>query len=394
MNTAILNTESQEFINDNLSSDIVSLILKKEVFETVSIQELAEQITAKVRCEKKLPTWFNTPLIYYPNKLNIEQTSSEITAAHKANLVEGKSLVDLTGGFGVDCFYFSKKIAQVTHCEISKELSAIVAYNYQQLNTKNISCKSINGIEFIKENQQYFDWVYIDPSRRHEAKGKVFLLSDCLPNVPEHLDVIFNKTNSILIKTAPLLDITNGIKELKFVKEIHVIAVGNEVKELLWVLEKDYVDIIKTVTTAIHKTKTHTFSFQLNKEPLEIVEYGSPETYLYEPNAAILKSGAFNSVATSFNIKKLHKHSHLYTSEKLLENFPGRIFNIKTTVPYQKKELKKMGITKANITTRNFPETVSQIRKKLKIKDGGDQYLFFTTDLSNQKVVLCCEKVV
>ncbi len=391
MNTNILLKETQDFINTNLKSDITKLVLKGSPFIEVSIQEIAEQIEAKKRCEKKLPTWFKTANIYYPNKLNIEQTSSEITANYKANLVSGNSLVDITGGFGVDTYYFSQKVNTVTHCEINKELSKIVTHNFQELNVKNIKTVVGDGIEFLKNSSQQFDWIYTDPSRRNDVKGKVFLLKDCLPNIPENLELLFEKSNHILIKVSPILDITSAIRELNFVKEIHIIAIENEVKELLFILEKNYTQQIEIKTINLNKKENQYFNFSLKSEVT--TTYSEPKLYLFEPNSAILKAGAFNQISSQLQIDKLHPNSHLYTSEKLID-FPGRKFEITRCISYDKKQLKKLIPTKkANITTRNFPETVEQIRKKTGLKDGGNQYLFFTTDLNNNHIILICNKV-
>ena len=226
MNTAILHSEIQAFINKNLNADITSLLLKGTNFEGIETSEIIEQIEAKKRSQKKLQSWFNGENIYFPNKLNIEQTSSEITAKHKADLMQGDRIIDLTGGFGVDCFYFSKRFKQVTHCEINRKLSEIVNHNYKQLEVENIETRLVNGIDYLKNIDTNFDWIYIDPSRRHDSKGKVFFLNDCLPNVPEHLDLLFKRSKNILIKTSPLLDFSVGIGELKHVKTIHVIAVN------------------------------------------------------------------------------------------------------------------------------------------------------------------------
>jgi hypothetical protein len=391
LNKAILNNEVQDFINSNLKSDITKLILKGSSFNTVSIQEIAEQIEAKNKCKKKLPTWFTSKNIYYPNKLNIEQTSSEITAKHKANLVSGKTLIDLTGGFGIDSYYFSQKVKNVTHCEINEELSEIVSYNYTELDVKNIKTFAENGFDYLKKINTKFDWIYADPSRRNETKRKVFLLQDCLPNIPENLDFLFQFTNNILLKTSPILDIRSALNELKFVKEIHVVAVENEVKEVLFLLQKNYNQ--QSDFKTINHTKKSTEIFNFNFNSIFSATYSEPKKYVYEPNAAILKAGAFQQISTLYKINKLQQNSHLYTSENLI-NFPGRVFKIIQTTTYNKKELAKIIPTKkANITTRNFPDSVAQIRKKINFKEGGNQYLFFTTDINNKHIVLICEKV-
>jgi len=393
LNKNILNTANQYFINKNLNIDSTSLLLKKHPGLQVDIKVLLEQIESKKRSKKKLPSWFQTPNIYYPNKLNIEQTSSEITAKYKASIISGNTLIDLTGGFGVDCFYFSKQFKTVTHCEINEELSKIVNHNFQQFKIKNIQTVATDGISYLKNSQSKFDWIYIDPSRRHDSKGKVFFLNDCLPNVPEHIDLLFAHSNNILIKTSPLLDFSVGINELKHVKTIHVVAVNNEVKELLWILKKDALENnIQIETANIKDNQTECFSFKFKNEHTAEVLYSLPLAYLYEPNSAILKSGGFNSVSEQLQIKKLQQHSHLYTSKGEIP-FPGRAFKLEQVLSYNKKLFKKTGINKANITTRNFPDSVESIRKKLGIKDGGDTYIFATTNMENEKVLIICSKL-
>jgi 16S rRNA G966 N2-methylase RsmD len=306
-------------------------------------------------------------------------------------MVSGVSIIDITGGFGVDCFYFSKKFKDVIHCEINEALSTIVKYNYKQLAIHNIDTFSGDGIKYLKNTAAFFDCMYIDPSRRNEVKGKVFLLQDCLPNVPENIDFLFTKTTQILLKNSPILDITSAINELKFVKEVHVIAIKNEVKEVLFLLEKECINSITIKTSNIQKNKIQQFSFKYQNK--EIATYSKPLNYLYEPNAAILKAGGFQQVSKKLNVFKIHQHSHLYTSEKLVD-FPGRVFKIETVLNYDKKKIKRLlPDNKANITTRNFPKTVAQIRKETKIKDGGTTFLFFTTDLNNKLIVVFCSKI-
>ncbi|MFA9188430.1 class I SAM-dependent methyltransferase [Flavobacterium sp. FBOR7N2.3] len=392
MTSAILKTEIQQFINANLNTDVAKLALKKNPFPEIDFAVVLNQITAKSKAENKLPTWFNTKNIIYPSKISVEQTSSEKTALYKSSIVSGESLIDLTGGFGVDDYFFATHIKSVAHCEINPELSAIVKHNFEQLNVKNIECYAGDSFETLKTLNRKWDWIYIDPSRRNDAKGKVFMLKDCLPNVPENLDFYFENTNAILIKTAPLLDLSAGLSELKNVKAIHIVALENEVKELLWELHKEYSGEITLKTVNINKGTIDVFEFLMNQESV-VPTYSLPKKYLYEPNSAVMKSGGFDEVSVNYNISKLHKHSHLYTADGIIA-FPGRIFEITTSFPYHKTELKnEMSGKQFNITTRNFPETVENIRKKWKIKDGGNLYSFFTTDENNNKIVLICAKI-
>lgn len=391
MNPDILHPDVQQYINDNLKKDVTKLAFQGSPFDTISTQELITQIASKQKCEKKLPTWYQTKNIYFPPKINLEQTSSEITARYKSSIIKGDTIVDITGGFGVDCYFFAQKFKNVTHCELNTNLSTIVNNNYQQLKIDNIKTVSGDGIAFLNNSTEKFDWIYLDPSRRDSSKNKVFLLEDCLPNVPENLDILFSKSNNILIKNSPILDISRTIDELQFVKEIHIVAISNDVKELLFILEKGFSESITIKTVNFQKNNIQLFDFQYLKNNYS--EYSEPLKYIYEPNSAILKSGGFHEISTQFDLKKLHQHSHLYTSNQQIK-FPGRTFLVEHICGYNKKEIKKyLKENKANITVRNFPETVAQIRKKTKIKDGGSQYLFFTTVDNNKHFVLICSQV-
>ncbi|WP_396174263.1 class I SAM-dependent methyltransferase [Flavobacterium sp.] len=388
--THLLDLQIQKFIDDNLESDLSALAFKKNPFPELDWKILLNQIETKAKAKDKLPTWFANKAIIYPEKISFEQTSSEITANYKSKLVAGNILLDASGGFGVDDYYFSKTIQQVYHCEMNQELSEIVSHNFHSLNVANCSCIVGNSTEILEKLNQKLDWIYVDPSRRNQTKGKVFMLKDCSPNVPALLDFYLKHTNNILIKTAPILDISAGLKELKYVKEIHVVAVNNEVKELLWILKKDFLNqpLIKAVNLTENKVDLFTFNYDAANNSV----FGLPEKYLYEPNAAIMKSGGFSEVSNQFQLKKFHQHSHLYTSNELI-SFPGRVFEILEIINYSKIEMKsKLENQKSNITLRNFPDTVENIRKKWQIKDGGTLYSFFTTDLQNNKIVLLCKK--
>lgn len=393
MDTPLLHPEVQEFIHNSLDANFSKLALTKNPFPEIAWSDILTQIGSKKKAQSKLPTWYNSQNIIYPSKLSIEQTSSEVTAKYKSEIISGKTLIDLTGGFGVDAFYFAQKTNRVLHCEYKKELSVIVQHNFDELGVKNIECISADSSKVLEELNQKFDWIYIDPSRRSDAKGKVFMLKDCLPNVPENLGYYFNFANQILVKTAPILDLTAGILELtSAVKEIHIVAVHNEVKELLWVLHKGNQEPIVVKTINLQDTQTQEFEFSLHSEK-SISDFGLPQKYLYEPNSAIMKSGNFDHISEKFGIQKLHQHSHLYTSDSLIP-FPGRIFEINKVLDYTKSNMKVYFLNqKMNVSIRNFPEKVDEIRKKWKIKDGGSIFSFFTTDLKNNKIALLCTKI-
>ncbi len=381
------------FIQQNLNEDLTKLILKGSPFPDVSIQEIAVQIAGLKKAKNKLPTWFKNSSILYPPNLNLEQTSSEITANYKANLIKGDLLRDLTGGFGIDDYYFSKNFKNVIHCELNEELSTLASHNFEALGVSNIQTVAGDSLAILKGTEGKIDWIYLDPARRDDYGGKVFLLEQCTPNVPENLKLLLQKSDNILVKTSPLLDISSGISELRKVVEIHIVSINNEVKELLWILNRNITNKIKIKTINITKSETQRFEAFLEDNP-SIPNYSLPLKFLYEPNPAIMKSKLFTALAAETNTYKLQSNSHLFTSEEI-KTFPGRRFEIMEIIAYNKKSLKSsLTQKKANITTRNFPKSVNEIRKELKIEDGGSDYLFFTTDLKNDKIVLVCKKIV
>lgn len=387
----ILASEVQQFIKENYKKDIPSLVLKGSPFSHIPIEDLLQQIESKRKAEKKLPNWFSNDGILYPKKISLEQCSSESTAEYKASIVSGNSLIDVTGGFGIDTYYFSKQFKKVIYCEINEELAAVVEHNLKQLKVDNVSIKATNGIRYLKEVDEPFDVLFVDPSRRDDVKGKVFLLKDCVPYLPPKIPFLLSKAKTLLIKVSPLLDLSQTIKELQFVSEIHIVAVNNEVKELLFVVTKDSDAAIQIQTVNFQHGTVQQFGFEYGESPYS--NYEIPQRYLYEPNAAVLKSGGFHHLTHTYEVFKLQEHSHLYTSETLLD-FPGRAFEIEAVFPYDKKKItKNLEERKANITTRNFPKSVAQIRKELKLKDGGKIYLFFTKNMKQKLICLVCKKL-
>lgn len=388
---SLLRTEIQSFINDNLDKSIATLALQKNLFQSIDYKIILNQIEAKVKSKEKLPTWFATQNIIYPQKISIEQTSSEIAANYKATLVSGKNLFDATGGFGIDDYYFAEQFETVLHCEINPELAEIVQHNFEVLKVTNIKSFWGDSALILKELNQKFDCIYLDPSRRSDSKGKVFLLADCLPNVVDLQDFYYQFSDMILIKVSPILDIDSVLREVKNVKEVHVVAINNEVKELLFLIEKNYNSSIQIKTINILNTENQIFNLEFNEDVNQ--EYSQPLQFLYEPNAAIMKAGGFSVLGEKLKLKKLAKHSHLFTSNDLID-FPGRKFKVIDFYKFSKEIMKQhFENQKCNITIRNFPETVENLRKKYKIKDGGNRYCFFTQDENANKIIIACEKV-
>lgn len=385
LNKQILNRDIQDYINHHLNDDVAKIAMARSPFPEVSSRELAGQIAAKNKSAKKLPSWYQQELIYYPPLLSVEQCSSESTAAYKALLAIGENLIDLTGGFGVDSLYFAKKLHAVTHCEINPELSAIAAHNALILGQGNMSFLALDGIEYLREHTINFDNIYIDPARRTEA-GKVFMLKDCTPNVVDNLDLLLSRANRIIIKTAPLLDISAGLKELKNVTEIHVLSVKNECKELIWIVDKEPKSPLKIVSVTLNE-KEKSFSFFKGEEHIEadILENDLGQ-YLYEPDTALLKSGAFNLIASRYGLQKLHAQTQLYTSDQVIESFPGRRFKISSL--FSPADLKKEKDFRANVIARNYHEKAEQLIKKYKIKSDQHRFLIFTQSKKDGYLVI------
>lgn len=390
-----LSEKAQTFIKNHLQDDVKNLAFHNKDFSGEEFHRILYQIQSKQKSKLKLPLWFSTSQIVFPKPISVEQTSSELLALYKSEQISGNQLIDLTGGFGVDTYFFSKKFTKVYHCEQNEELSKITKHNFKVLKALNICCFAKDSMEVLKSSNTTFDWIYLDPARRNQSQKKVFLLEDCTPNVIENIDFYFNYADSILIKTAPLLDIKQGIESLKYVYKIEIVSLNNEVKEILWFLNKNIdlsIEEIELWATNIDKNNQQkTYKTKVNFHPN--ILYHSVKKYLFEPFNALLKTGNFNAIAIDFNIEKLAPHSHLYTNEHLID-FPGRSFEVQKQIPFKKKQLKaELYGLKANITTRNFPLKTEEIRKQYKISDGGELYLFFTTNNCNEKIVIFCTKV-
>ena len=387
LNEHLLSPEVQAFIC-SYEGSLHDLAFKGSPFENVDSKQLLQQIEGKRIAKTKLPTWYKKRGIVYPPKVNLEQTSSQITAAYKSSLLKGKRIADLTGGFGIDAFYFAQEFEKVYYFEVNEALSKLAAHNFKILNSVNIECINEDGVTGIKDLE--VDTVYLDPSRRTHAKGKVFFLSDCEPDITKHAAELLHTAKQIMIKTSPMLDLSAGYQDLPNVAQIHVVAVDNEVKEVLWVLDRSGKEVAQVTALNLTKKGVQSISFDWNEDGRVSTVF--PKNYLYEPNAAIMKSNGFYAIYRQLGLSKLHTHSHLFTSEKLVD-FPGRTFEIKENLEYSKANLRKIKGTKANITTRNFNETVKELRKKWNLREGGDRYIFFTTNQEDKKRILICNKI-
>lgn len=389
---ALLTPEVQKFIRDHENDDPATLMLRAKQYSDIPLKEVVEQIQSRKKAKAKLPTWYAATHLIYPPPLSLEQSSSAITAEYKASLFSGEKFVDLTGGMGIDFSFLSKHFKKGFYVEKQASLVEIAQHNLKCLGLKSAEFDHAEAEDFLRQTSYKFDLIFLDPARRGSHDQKVFRIEDCEPNVLSLLPLMKAKGRTVLMKTSPLLDIKGAVKDLGGVTEVHSVAVSNEVKELLFIID-DKANENPTIKAIDLTNNEVEFRFDYSQEQNVSLAHGDVESYLYEPNVAILKAGAFKSIASQFGLIKLHVNSHLYTSETLVVNFPGRSFKVISEISFNKKELRKdIPNMKANITVRNYPMTVDQIRKKTGLADGGNLYIFATTDQAGKKVVLC-EKV-
>lgn len=380
MNKSILNAEVQKYINDHLKGDLTQMLLRKSPFSDVSIAEIVQQIKGKNTAEKKFPFLCESGIVF-PPQLNLEQASSQSTGQYKSHLVVGKSLVDLTCGFGIDAFWLSQEMETVFLIERNSELLEIVAHNWSILGRNANFCNQTLE-EFLTQNPQNFDCIYLDPARRDEQKKKVFLLEDLSPNILEIQEQLLQRALRVVVKLSPLIDIAYLASNLSHLKEIHVVAVKNEVKEILVVLEVDNSMSSPQIIVANLETDDPICSFSLDALSSAVSTYSEPQKYLYIPNNALLKSGAFHWISHHYQLGKLHPNTHLYTSDFWIDNFPGRAMEVEVV---DAKSLKKN--EQYNIISKNHPLKPEEIKKKYQLKDGGEQYLIFTQSRKGKLVL-------
>ncbi|MFR2068985.1 MAG: THUMP-like domain-containing protein [Bacteroides nordii] len=389
-----LSQSTIEFIRAHSRDDVRLLALQAPRYLDVDMPAAIVQIAGRQAAANKIPSWQSIEELWYPSHLSMEQCSSEMTAQYKSTLADGETLTDLTGGFGIDCAFMASRFRKVSYVERQEELCEIAKHNFPLLGLKHIMVYNEDGVAHLQKMEPV-DCIFIDPARRNEHGGKTIAISDCEPDVEELEELLLSKGKQIIIKLSPMLDLTLALKSMKHVREVHVISVNNECKELLLIIGNEPSQLIPIHCINLTPKEKQTFTFtreeELTSECLYTKELGK---YLYEPNASILKAGAFRSIASRYEVKKLHPNSHLYTSDLWIENFPGRSFLITGQCSFNKKEIKETigELKKANITVRNFPATVAEIRKRTKLSDGGEVYLFATTLSNEQKVFIRCSK--
>lgn len=393
-----LTDREQDFIREHIDDNVADLLLQGKRCQDVDLKKLASQIAARQKAKHKLPDWYADGRLYFPPPLSVEQGSSEATARFKANLVSGKKLIDITGGMGVDCFYMSAGFEKTSYFDQQKEVARAAAYNFDELGLAGkIDVRAEDAILALSKAPEPADWIYADPARRDDRQRKVTQLADCSPDLTSTLPILFRSAPNIMVKTAPLLDIDLAIKQLGFVQEVYIIGLDRECKEVLYILNQSSlvaVDIpLKTRMLNADGSIQYSFDSGRREEADTVVDFSVPQKYLYEPHAAILKAGAFKSLAAKFGMAKLATNTHLYTSNELLKDFPGRGFEvIALTKPDARTLAEFTPDGKANLTLRNFPGRVDDLRKKWRLKEGGDVYLFAAELSDRRKVVIVARK--
>jgi hypothetical protein len=379
----ILRPDVQNYIRVHAHENERELVLKNREILGLPVNWIAEQLAGRRKAKEKFPTLYKTPSIIYPPSINIEQSSSEATAEFKATLLASflhansspMKGADLTGGLGIDSFFLSRLCDSFDYVETDTDLVQIAHHNHSMLGAPHIRHHQNKAEGFLKSTVGNFDFIFIDPSRRNNSR-KVFRLADCEPVIMELLQVIFERSHRLLLKVSPLLDLQQGSKELRDVERIIVLSVENECKEVLFLCKKGASsDPLIHCVNILPKGRTIEFTFTRAEEKEAISVFSDPLTYLYEPNASVLKGGAFKLIGQKLGLAKVHPHTHLYTSENLVLHFPGRIFKIEEKKPV----LRNLGIyfpeNKANVVIRNYPLSAEQLKKKLKLNDGGEKYL-------------------
>lgn len=379
----LISSDIQNYINQNLNSDLTKLLLKKSPFPDVSMQEIVQQIKGRKTAEKKFPFLTKEGIVFPPN-LNLEQASSQSTAEYKSQTLSGKSFLDLTCGFGIDAYFLSKNFDEVTLIEQNSKLISIVENNWKTLGSK-ANFINENLEKFLENSQHKFDVIYLDPARRDQQNKKKFLLEDLSPNLLEIQEKLHSISDKIIVKLSPLIDISYLISELKNISEIQIIAVRNEVKELLLIIDKqdasfELQDV--SIRCVNLESEEPEFLFKFNDEKSANSEFSESLKFLYIPNNSILKAGAFNIISEKFGLKKLHPNTHFYTSENKIENFPGRVLEIEKI---DTKDLKKG--EKYNLVSKNHPLKPEEIKKKYKLNDGGNHYLIFTQSVNGKEIL-------
>lgn len=417
-----------QFIDEHLQEDVRQLALQKNKYKDIDFEFALWQIQGRQKTRDKLPFLASIPRFVFPPSLALEQCSSEITAKYKRFIIndilcrdtacrvstendtnkssqnmacrvstgDHRIMADLTGGFGIDTLFFSKLFETCHYVEPQQQLCDILSHNLKLMQLEHVQIHQSTMEDFIQDMEPV-DFLYLDPSRRNVQGSRVVSLEDCTPNIMQYKDILLQKASKVMLKLSPMLDIKRALAQLPETKDIYVLAVNGECKELLLLMNAGAQTPLRYHAVNLlpdgDDMKEVRFDFTDEEEQNAIPKFDSQVgQYLYEPNAAILKAGAFKSMATRFGLNKLHPHTHLYTSDTLVQEFPGRIFRVQEVFSYKDAKTALKALRKANVAVRNFPQSTDELKKSLKLGDGGEVYIFGTTLDNGQKVIISCFK--
>jgi len=384
--------EILEFLKSHLRTNVLDLALKSSPFPDHSMKSLIQQLVGMQVARKKFPFYLDHPQIRYPVRVSLEQSSSEALAKYKATLINGDTLADLTGGFGVDTFWLGKNRRVIHYVEPNADLQILAKHNFKLLGLDKVSLHETIAEDFLANFDQQLDWIYLDPSRR-EGTARMIGLQGYQPNIYELETKLLLAARNVMIKVSPMQDISEIIHQLTAVQKIIICEWDKEVKEVLIILGAKSIDKndIPIEVVSIHENSNFDAKFNdLNSSP----KISAIDQYIFEPGPALQKSGLNNHFANQFGLSKIHAHSQLFTSSELFKHPLGKSFKVEAELALNKKKLMPyLKDKKANVVVRNFPMKAPEIKKKLGIKEGGDQYLLATTGKDDKPLVLVCNRV-
>ena len=396
-----MNEATCQYIRLHLDDDIRQLALRGTKDPEVDLAFALQQIDGHKRAKEKLPSWAAIEGLVYPPHLSMEQCSSERTARYKAEVAgSGELFVDLTAGFGVDASFIAQGFQRAVCVELQPELCAISSANFKLLGLHQIKVVNGNGQDYL-HTMPSADLVFIDPARRDEHGGRTYGITDCTPNVLEIINELLTKAQRVMIKLSPMLDWRKAVEDLgkEYVEAVHIVSVDNECKELLLEVKRWKGEKVKELkvfcVNLLSDGSEERFEFDASSSrPSAHPFTSSPFHFLYEPNASLMKAGCFGLIADRYQMAQPDVNSHLFVSDKEVADFPGRCFIVDKVTTMNKRELKEAlaGITKANIAVRNFPMSVPELRRRLKLQEGGDVYIFATTAANRGHLLLLCRK--
>ena len=393
-----------QYIRLHAADDVRQLALHPQAGDDVDVQFALQQIAGRQRASAKLPTWAATDDIIFPPQLSLEQCSSEATARYKRQLVErlgvSSTFVDLTGGFGVDFAMMAPCFSKAVYVERQEELAALARHNFGVLGLCQAEVVCADAEDYLR-SMEHASLIFVDPARRDSHGARTYGISDCTPDVVSLRLLLVEKADSVLLKLSPMLDWRKAVSDIgsEYVREVHIVSVGNECKELLLLIGQGRGMRLFCVndeeTYETHEThETHKPHEPHEPHKPHKPHKVAPGSFLYEPNTSVMKAGCFEELAARFGVSQIAANSHLFTSTPLATGFPGRTFVIDKVTSLNKRELKASlnGVSKANIAVRNFPLSVAELRKRLKISEGGSIYIFATTLASGNHILLICHK--